>query len=198
MTLPVGKTEPATPRPAKPLEILVATDFSDVASAALRVAADYARRLGGRLHLFHVTSPVEHNVTRLLADAADEAGVDVPATLASVGGDAPDEIVRYAARHSIDLIVLGTHGRTGVSRLLLGSVAERVVRTARCPVLTVPLARAAAAASDPVTDVPAAPAPSSCLVCAKPSRDLICAPCRAHIRGEALVRKQREERAGGV
>jgi len=99
---------------------------------------------------------------------------------------------------------MGTHGRTGVSRVLLGSVAERVVRGARCPVLVVPTPRHTAAA------VPSAPsgvtaddeeaqqaaAARPCLVCATPTRDLICEPCRARIRGEALERKHREERAG--
>jgi hypothetical protein len=102
------------------------------------------------------------------------------------------EIVRYADEHEIDLIVLGTHGRTGVSRALIGSVAERVVRTASCPVLTVPLRRRERTA-------PAGPEAEPvrhCRVCAQPSEDLICEPCRARIRGEALERKMVEERAG--
>ncbi len=65
-------------------------------------------------------------------------GPDVPVTVAGTGGDPAEEILGYAQRHPIDLIVVGTQGRTGVSRVLLGSVAERVVRGARCPVLVVP------------------------------------------------------------
>jgi nucleotide-binding universal stress UspA family protein len=195
MALPHGKTD-TTPRSPKPCEILVATDFSDGATAALRVAIDYGRRLHARLHVLHVLSRDEYDVTRLLADAVAEAGAEVPVTVASTGGDPAEEIVRYAARHSVDLIVVGTHGRTGVSRLLLGSVAERVVRTTSCPVLTVPSSGGATAAGPVVDETAAATPPSTCLVCAKPSRDLVCEPCRAHIRGEALVRKQREERAG--
>lgn len=180
-------------------QILVATDFSDRATAALHVAVDYARRLHARLHVLHVLASEEYEVTRLLADAAAEAGPDVPVTIASTGGDPAEEIVRYARRHPIDLIVVGTHGRTGVSRLILGSVAERVVRTASCPVLTVPAPRSTATVREALgmpEEPHAAPAPRRCLVCATPSPDLICEPCRAHIRGEALERKHREERAG--
>lgn len=187
-------------------QILVATDFSDSADAALGVAAQYARALHARLHLLHIFTAEELEVTRLLADAAAEAGPDVPVTVAGTGGDPAEEILRYARRQPIDLIVVGTHGRTGVSRVLLGSVAERVVRGARCPVLVVPAPRqnAAPALSAPATSGVALdheeaeqPAPARpCLVCATPTHDLICEPCRARIRGEALERKQREERAG--
>jgi nucleotide-binding universal stress UspA family protein len=183
----------STPEPAP--RILVATDFSDEAEAAVRVAIDYARRLGAHLDILHVYSAGELDVTTLLADAAAQASPDVPVTVAGTGGDPAEEILRHAASHPIDLIVVGTHGRTGFSRLLLGSVAERVLRGARCPVLAVP-----ARLEPPVVEAelePAAPA-RRCLVCATPSADLICAACRARIRGEALGRKQREERAGRV
>ena len=183
-------------------QILVATDFSDRAEAALAVAVQYARALGATLHVFHVFSAAEVEVTRLLADAAARAGADVPVTVSGAGGDPAEEILRYAAGHPIDLIVVGTHGRTGVSRVLLGSMAERVMRGARCPVLVVPAPVGIAAPAPPGVApaaeeaVPAQPRP--CLVCAKPSRDLICEPCRARIRGEALEHKRREERAGRV
>jgi hypothetical protein len=87
---------------------------------------------------------------------------------------------------------MGTHGRTGFSHVLLGSVAEAVVRGAPCPVLTVPPVPLSASAPAPV------PSPSlgRCIVCAQLSPELICANCRARIRGEALERKWNEERAG--
>jgi nucleotide-binding universal stress UspA family protein len=181
--------------------ILVATDFSEGAEAAFRVAVEYARALHARLHLLHVYWSSEVDVTRLLADAAARAGPDVPVTVAGTGGDPAEEILRYTARHPIDLIVVGTHGRTGVSRVLLGSVAERVMRGARCPVLVVPapagLATPVPAGVTLAAEEAASPAPARpCLVCAKPTLDLICEPCRARIRGEALEHKQREERAG--
>jgi universal stress protein A len=185
-------------------QILVPTDFSESADAALAVAGQYARLLPGRIHLLHVSDAVGTDAVRSLADVRAKAGPDVPITVAGRTGDPAEEILRYAWRHAIDLVVMGTHGRTGVSRVLLGSVAERVVRGARCPVLVVPTPRHTAAA------VPSAPsgvtaddeeaqqaaAARPCLVCATPTRDLICEPCRARIRGEALERKHREERAG--
>ena len=130
----------ATTAPPMP-QILVATDFSDSAEAAFGVALDYARRLHARVRLMHVFSEGEFDVTRLLADAAARAEPDVPVTVTGTGGDPAEEILRYASRQPIDLIVVGTHGRSGVSRLLLGSVAERVLRGARCPVLVVPAPR---------------------------------------------------------
>ena len=180
-------------------QILVATDFSEGAAAAFGVAVYYARVLHARLHLLHVFSESEVEVTRLLADAAAQAAPDVPVIVARAGGDPAEEILRYATEQPIDLIVVGTHGRTGVSRLLLGSVAERVMRGARCPVLVVPAPPAPAIPSGVTPPVrvaaPLAPA-RPCLVCATPTPDLICEPCRARIRGEALEHKQREERPG--
>ena len=104
-------------------------------------------------------------------------------------------IVEYAGRNAIDLIVLGTHGRTGVSRALLGSVAEAVIRRAQCRVLAVPATTPDVVAAVPKTDV--VDETTSCTVCGAATQDeLICEPCRARIRGEALHRKLREERAG--
>jgi len=183
--------------PASPVrQILFATDFSETSAASSRVALDYARRFGARLHILHVTWPGSDPVAPpLLAKLGDELGATVPVVTAVESGNPAAQIVRYADRHGIDLIVIGTHGRTGVTRALLGSVAERVARTAACPVLTVPskLAAPAAAAATEAT-----PEPGHCLVCANPSDDLICTPCRERIRGEAIERKQRNERAGRV
>jgi hypothetical protein len=71
-------------------------------------------------------------MTQFLADTAAKVGSGVMVKVAATGGDPAQRILHYATTHSIDLIVLGTHGRTGVSRLLLGSVAEKVLRGARC------------------------------------------------------------------
>ena len=173
-------------------EIMVATDFSEASNAAVRVAHAYARTFGARLHVFHVTWPEAYGVTELLARLAQDLGTSVPVVVASHPGDAAAEIVSYAKPRAIDLIVLGTHGRTGVTRALLGSVAERVARMAPCPVLTVPPRGAVP------TEEAQAPSPPAhrCIVCSQISPDLICEPCRARIRGEALYAKQREERAG--
>lgn len=175
-------------------QILFATDLSAGSEEAAPTARDYARRLGAKLHLLHVLWPTADPTPqpRLQALAA-ELGADVPVVTAVESGiPVADRIVDYAERHGIDLIVVGTHGRTGFSRALIGSVAERVVRTASCPVLTVP-ARSRRAAAGP--EAPAtARTTEHCAVCARPSADLICEACRARIRGEALERKQREER----
>lgn len=176
-------------------QILFATDFSESSDAAARVARDYARHFGALLHLVHVAWPgADRSMPPSLSALANELRGDVPVRTAVESGSPAIQIVRYAARHGIDLIVLGTHGRTGVSRSLLGSVAERVVRTAPCPVLTV--SREPRAARPEAAEAPTIL--QRCLVCGASSDDLICASCRARIRGEALERKLREERAGRI
>jgi universal stress protein A len=175
-------------------EILFVTDFSDVSRRAGATAAGYARHFAARLHVLHVVPPSQdpEPEPRALREAAAELGPGLTTVLATSSGLVARQIVDYAARHRIDLIVMGTHGRTGFSHALLGSVAEAVVRRAPCPVLTVP-----AVAPAPVpTAAPAAPAREVCIVCGQHSADLICALCRAHIRGEALERKRAEEHGG--
>jgi Universal stress protein family len=113
---------------------------------------------------------------------------------ALLSGRPTQEIIRYAREKEVSLIVLGTHGRTGMSRALLGSVAEAVVRLAGRPVLTVPLMPVGSApAADTTADVPL---PHHCVVWAREDDDLICESCRSRIRGEALERKIEAERAG--
>ena len=130
----------------------------------------------------------------LRAEAAElEKGLSIVTAFAS--GRVAPRIVEYAGRNAIDLIVLGTHGRTGVSHAVLGSVAEAVVRRAQCRVFTVPAAMPEAAPVAPAAEV--VDETTSCRVCGAVTPDeVICQPCRARIRGEALDRKLREERAG--
>ena len=139
--------------------ILVATDFSACADAARVVATALARALGATLALVHVQSPLPTyafaeggalDLARLedeqrrwalerleiqAEETARAAGIAV--TTAIRVGTPAAEIVEAAREAGADVIVVGTHGRTGLNRLLIGSVAERVVRTAPCPVLTV-------------------------------------------------------------
>jgi universal stress protein A len=176
-------------------EILAATDFSEQGEAAIRTALAYGAALRARVHLLHVSWPLDRGVTGLLQRYADEARPGVSVVTAAEAGDPARQIVKYATRHGIDLIVLGAHGRSGVSRALLGSVSERVARTAPCPVLTVPPLERMPRSVEIEAEEPE-PAASSCIVCAGPSIDLVCVGCRARIRGEALTRKQREERPG--
>ncbi|WP_424004780.1 universal stress protein [Haloarcula salina] len=79
---------------------------------------------------------IVERATGLVDEAASAAG-DVETVTAVSGGDPHSAILDYAAEHDIDLVVMGTHGRTGIERYLLGSIAEKVVRTSDVPVLTV-------------------------------------------------------------
>jgi nucleotide-binding universal stress UspA family protein len=178
-------------------QVLFATDFSEPSRHAGRTAVEIARHFGARLHVLHVVPPVTDPVPapEALRAAAAELGDGVPVVTALASGRVASQIVDYARRNAVDLIVLGTHGRTGVSRAILGSVAEGVVRRASCRVLTVPMGVAQAPGAPVQTDE--AVETTSCAVCAGPTHeDLICEACRARIRGEALERKRGEERAG--
>lgn len=178
------------------VQILVATDFSGPARRALRTGAHYARVMHARIHLLHISALAGMDAMQPLADVTADAGRDVSMTIVGRSGEPAEEIIRYAASHSIDLIVMGTHGRTGFSRVLLGSVVERVLRGAPCPVLVVPphvdVATEAPTSSDVTLDAEPAVVGRACLVCAAPTRDLICEPCRTRIRGEARQRTQAE------
>ncbi|PYR37069.1 MAG: universal stress protein [Acidobacteria bacterium] len=140
--------------------ILVATDFSEASDAAFEYGRELARTFEAQLLVVHVTdnimTPVfggdgfvfadpdlQHDVEaaadrRIDAMLCDEDRALLGARPVVLTSNAPAyAIVDYASGHDIDLIVMGTHGRGGVAHLLMGSVAERVVRTAPCPVLTV-------------------------------------------------------------
>jgi nucleotide-binding universal stress UspA family protein len=131
--------------------VLVPIDFAEASDNALAYARNLAKMFGAELHVMHV---MENLFLRPMAGnaAAIEAGVfnrlseqlteDDRTTLHAVAvmrkSDAPaDEIIRYSEEENIDLIVMGTHGRVNLARVLMGSVAEKVVRTASCPVLTI-------------------------------------------------------------
>ncbi|MGD0483863.1 MAG: universal stress protein [Gemmatimonadales bacterium] len=133
--------------------LLVTTDFSANSAVAMRPALAIAEKFGARIVLIHVleapsTDPSHPGKAALkgLAEMAQEQleefggreiGSRVPWAPEVASGPAAQAITDAARRHAADLIVVATHGRTGVLHLLLGSVAERVVRTAACPVLTV-------------------------------------------------------------
>ena len=132
--------------------ILVPSDGSDPSVAAAEAATALARRFGATLHVVHVvdtnelplgadTAVVEALVSRGetvvdgAADAATAAGVDVETAVLRDGAVAHRAIVTYAADHDVDLVVMGTHGRTGLDRFVLGSVAEWTIRLSPAPVL---------------------------------------------------------------
>jgi nucleotide-binding universal stress UspA family protein len=137
--------------------ILVPSDFSECSDAAVRYGLELARRFDAKLHLLHVIQdpatqpwaaeglsiPLLDAVEQWQKGAKERLAASVPAadagrvTVVTAIANPYPEILRYAEEHEVDLIVMGTHGRSGVSHMLLGSIAERVVRRAPCPVLTV-------------------------------------------------------------
>jgi nucleotide-binding universal stress UspA family protein len=146
--------------------ILVPTDFSPASAAAVQYGVALARSFKAKLHLLHVEArhdleiiverelvvekalsttvgtKVPQNAARellakiLTEDEEHELQAEYVLRAGGVGGPYV-EIVRYAKERNIDLIVMGTHGRGGVAHMLMGSVAEKMVRRAPCPVLTV-------------------------------------------------------------
>lgn len=149
--------------------ILCPVDFSDFSASVLAYAAAFAKLFGSEVTVLHVSAaemPPAGSATNpagllQVPDARKSITDELQlwlAPLSSTGvtlrtqvaeGNTAAEIVRHAAGHDIDLVVMGTHGRSGFDRLTLGSVAEKVLRKATCPVLTIPpgAARRAADAS---------------------------------------------------
>jgi nucleotide-binding universal stress UspA family protein len=142
--------------------ILVPHDFSSSANHAAAIARDESKLHGARLLLLHVidfptaikpetvivpdATGAPNNVREYAVSAAETHLEDIVARLAKDGvtatsfirvGNPIDEITRFIDEEKVSLVVMGTHGRTGLAHLLVGSVAERVVRMATCPVLTV-------------------------------------------------------------
>lgn len=121
--------------------ILFATDFSEASRHALTEAAGLARRLGAEIHLLHVLALHDADpavASDLLLSAVPPGAEDVVTERQVVRALRPELGILHAAREGgFDLIVLGTHGRTGLKHVVLGSVAERVVQLAGIPVLTV-------------------------------------------------------------
>lgn len=146
----------------KPQHILVATDLSDCSTAAMEAAKLHAATYGAKVTLIHVFDPtpyvppvaipgpsdlleaaakeVRGTIEKVLVKARDkvfgETGKDIEVAV-SQHHSAGDAIADFALHNDVDLICVGSHGRTGLSRMFLGSVAERVVRLAPCAVLVV-------------------------------------------------------------
>jgi len=138
--------------------ILVPTDFGTASTAALSYARDLASATGATLYLLHIVDDIaarfvefpyaqlgetqtslEMSARQQLDDLAASRAPSAPEphTAVLTSTSAAKAIIGYAADEHIDLIVMGTHGRAPVARMFLGAVADRVVRTAPCPVLTV-------------------------------------------------------------
>ena len=121
--------------------ILVPTDFSPLSTLALEHAIALASLCRASIHLMHVQADASGHVAGeepRLAGLVSRCHAEAIVVTAQVcTGQPAAAIAEVAAERAVDLIVLGTHGRHGVAHLILGSVAEDVVRTAPCPVLTV-------------------------------------------------------------
>ncbi|HHS50004.1 MAG TPA: universal stress protein [candidate division Zixibacteria bacterium] len=139
--------------------ILLPTDFSEQSEVAVPFAIDLARRYHAKLHILHVFDenafdPAFFSTAHDIAEEFfsrvregfeaevdsylekyDTSGVGIVTALAN--GSAFAEIIKYARANTIDMIVMATHGRTGLASVLLGNVTEKVVHKANCPVLTV-------------------------------------------------------------
>jgi universal stress protein A len=140
-------------------KILCPTDFSEPSLKGVEAAAEFAATYSGEVMLIHVIPPA-HTLTppaipsgkvleyyedlsrfaqKSLDDLIDEKfSQDVSVSSRVVQGNPSDEIVRIASEEKVSLIVIATHGATGWRRFMFGSVAEKVVRMAGCPVLTIP------------------------------------------------------------
>jgi universal stress protein A len=139
-------------------KILVPLDFSDYTDEIINVAVRIAEKFGSTIHLLHVIPNMDYftpyesflsteNLVNVQRDIEREVGKDmeavagnikeIPVTKAIHTGVAFLEIIDYVRTETIDLVVMGTHGRGGLEHILLGSVAEKVVRRSPCPVLTI-------------------------------------------------------------
>jgi len=140
--------------------ILFPTDFSDGSAQALQYAVDMSKRYEAKLHVVHVIHDVVRatgwyvphaSVNEMYKDLEksakkelDRFGVDELSTLKNIErtvlmGVPHEEVINFATKNKIDMIIMGTHGRKGLDRIIFGSTAAQVVRYAPCPVLTVRL-----------------------------------------------------------
>jgi len=133
-------------------KILFPTDFSPSSEPALELATALARDAGAKLLIAHVEEiplvtggaeflysmpePASHELREMLSEVVP-TDLNVPYEHHLLAGEAASSIVDFADAEHVDMIVMGTHGRRGLTRLLMGSVAESVIRRANCPVLTV-------------------------------------------------------------
>ncbi len=140
--------------------ILFATDFSEGSSHALPFAVDLAVKYGAKLYIVHVIYDItktagwyvpQTSIDEIYRDIEKSARAELEKSFTDkmrevsefeykvLKGTPYEEIIRFAAEQHIDMIVMGTHGRRGIDRVLFGSTAEQIVRNAGCPVLSVRL-----------------------------------------------------------
>ena len=132
-------------------KILAPTDLSDVSATGLRYAIQLARDIGAELIIFNVMildetntvdeQGVERHKTRLDRFVSDKVVISEDVKIRKIvdAGDAYGAILDCADSEHVDLIIMSSHGRSGLSRMLIGSVTDKVIRGASCPVLVVPV-----------------------------------------------------------
>jgi nucleotide-binding universal stress UspA family protein len=202
--------------------ILVPTDFSDCSQEAMDYATSLAQGFHARIIFLHVMEPpvygldftltpyeVPAEMKQKLKDSIKRSveetkKLNVDAEGYFVLGVPYAEIVKAAKKHEADLIVMGTHGRTGLSHFWIGSTAERVIQNAGCPVLTVKettkqtLLEIEEQARSVLKDLPIDRSATFCHMCGQPSKDIICEACKIRVQAEAVGKKRRIEKEGGV
>ena len=131
--------------------ILAPTDFSDLSANGVRYACQLARDMGAALIVFNVVALDESNAVNkreieqhkkrleeFVAEKVADAGVGLKVRQMVDAGQPFGAIVDRAEKEGVDLIVMSSHGRSGLSRMLIGSVTDKILRGGRCPVLVVP------------------------------------------------------------
>src|SRR5712692_8687257 len=151
-------------------KILYPTDFSSHSNQAYFHAVALAEKHGASLTIAFVYSPSFLGTAKFHGEGADReywqeqleqirpVDPNIPVHHVFLEGDPATEIVRYAFDAGVELIVMGTHGRTGLERMLMGSVAEKVMREAKCSVLVVKLPRGVPASANPAVALAGSPA----------------------------------------
>jgi nucleotide-binding universal stress UspA family protein len=207
--------------------ILVPTDFSDCSRTAIAYATALAKIYQAKIILLHVVETSVYSLDTSLIPPGDPFGLreklvemteKEAALLKGRGFDVEGEcviglpaieIIRAVQEKKADLVVMGTHGRTGLSHILLGSTAERVIQRASCPVLTVKAEKKAAEETGKEGDleekrrivkemVPSGAKATYCHLCGQPAHDIICEACKIRVQTEAFDSKQRVEKEGRV
>jgi nucleotide-binding universal stress UspA family protein len=173
-------------------DLMFATDFSAASERAGVFARELAAQMGARLHIVHVACPPTGapDAAQRIARLAKVADGTLHVEIAVLSGRAVPELIRYARQRRVGLMVVGTHGRTGWSRALLGSVAEGIMRLAPCPVLTVP---DASVNVDGAALESGRTAPHRCVVCGNSTDAFVCETCGTRLRAQALEQTTRAE-----
>jgi nucleotide-binding universal stress UspA family protein len=208
-------------------KIILPFDFSECSRQALNYAISFAKQFNAKILLLHVMALSPYVPEIAISIESDQVGLKkkldekvrgevlkiqeqgIETEGFCIIGEPHTEIIEFAVKEHADMIIMGTHGRTGLTHILLGSTAERVIERAPCPVLTLKLGNIAGPKFTTKMAVLAQPEPvripqqalkslGTCHVCSEPAEDIICDSCKAHIQAEAFEQKTKIEKAGKV